>query len=176
MKRLILITVLIIVLGGACRENIDQSAAAPPLVDTLMTVLADLSEIVKTNQMQELMGLIDPDEAGLLQARSKLYGYSSLADYLRIQLDGWPDPDTLQFADIRLDKKYARLTLKGLGGSFGRKEQRIRYTFLLFKMHHSDWKIVAMTKLEKAAHDRYGNEITYFETDLPPKLRFPRAF
>jgi hypothetical protein len=71
---------------------------------------------------------------------------------------------------------YARLTMVGPGTRIGQDRERRRYTFLLFKRDGARWKLSAMSTLEKERYDPYGYEITYHETDLPPKLRFPRQF
>ena len=71
---------------------------------------------------------------------------------------------------------YARLEWTGGASSIGYREERVRYTFILFKRHNSGWKLAAISTLEKERYDPYGTELTYLETELPPKLRFPRLF
>ncbi len=174
-KRLILVLIAGGALSFAC-QPVDQqrSAVPPPLADTLMTVFADMTGIITGDLSEDFFDYIHPDESRTLHQIARQHGYSSLRAYLQNQLRGWPNPDTLRYSGIISNGTYARLALAGNGSSFGSSNRQVRYTFLLFKRSDQQWKLAAMAALEKEAQDVYGNAITYHETDLPTKLRFPR--
>jgi hypothetical protein len=175
MKNGLLALALAAGVGFSCQAVQDEQAGVPsPLADSLMSIFVDMTEAVRGNEPDRFFELVHPDEVHNLQAISRKHGYSSLKAYLRSQLHGWPDPDTLVFADITTTGSYARLALTGPGSRLGWGEERVRYTFLLFKRDGTQYKLAAMTGFEKERYDLYGHEITYHETDLPPKLRFPR--
>jgi len=177
MKRLLPIVALAAGLGVSCTVVKNQTAdVRPPLADTLWGEFSELTSALMEHRLNDFFALVDPDEAVKLQQITRQHGYSSLKAYLENQLRGWPDPDTLAFSDVISTEQYARLTIVGSGCSFRRGEQRLRYTFLLFKRSNEQWKLAAMSTLEKDRYDPYGYEISYHETDLPSRLRFPRVF
>lgn len=175
--RLVILAGIIAVIGIRCDQaEAPGISAAPPLADTLLTVFSDMTSALRANEPDSFFALIHPDDARSLQELSARHGYSSLKVYLQSQLHGWPDLDTLWYGDIRANGMYARLTMIGPGTRIGQDRERRRYTFLLFKRDGDRWKLSAMSTLEKERYDPYGYKVTYHETDLPPKLRFPRQF
>ena len=176
MARVLVVTVLAAGLGVACSSVQNQpTTTAPPLVDTLAAMFADMTDCVCQGDADGFLRRMHPDEVRQLRRISRRHGYSSLRAYLEGQLHGWPAMDTLKFAGLARNSKYARLALRGRGSRLGRGEESVRYTFLLFKRHGGEWRLAGMTALEKPQFDRYGHVISYYETDLPPKLRFPRV-
>ncbi len=142
-----------------------------------MTVFVEMSYTVrdeKDTDSDAFFEFVHPAEAEIFREIARQYGYSSLRAYLKNQLHGWPDPDTLMLAGAVSNGTWARLALSGNGTSFGRQKASTRYTFFLFKQHDRQWKLAAMATLERDREDLYGNALTFHETDLPPKLRFPK--
>ena len=133
-------------------------------------------EAVLDNDPDRFLALLDPTEKEDLADLTRRHGFSSLRTYLERQFVNWPDVDTLTYGGLTNTGNYARLTLVGRGSSFGRGGEKVRYTFLLFRRGQACWGLTAMASLEKERFDRYGYEVSYHETDLPPKLRFPRQF
>lgn len=175
--RILALALFSILLGTACRLTGNKAAAKePPLADTLRHVFAEMTTALTTGNSDDFFRLIHPDDRAQLRDISKRHGYSSLKAYLEGQMRGWPDPDTLAFADLITTGPYARLALWGAGTSYGHGRDLVRYTFLLFKQHNHEWRLSAMSSIEKESEDPYGYKVTYHETDLPSKLRFPRAW
>jgi hypothetical protein len=178
MKRLLAITLVCLILLG-CNTLTDERPkprARPPLADTLLSILAQLGEAARNDQADQFIGLLDSAEARRLARLTEQHGFASLRGYLQHQFANWPDPDTLAFSDLMADGRYARLALEGAGLRAGRRQEMVRYTFALFARADQDWKLAAVSSLEKPRYDRYGTELGYLETELPPKLRFPRLF
>jgi hypothetical protein len=166
---------IIAALGGSCKNaQPPPPVVSSPLADSLMAVFDEMTACIKGNRLEAFLQQVDPEEARKLRKITRQHGYSSLKAYLQSQLHGWPDPDTLIITDLIDDGRYARLTLFGLGGKARRGPARGRYTFLLFRQSEDQWRLAAMTALEKDREDPYGNPITWHETDLPAKLQFPR--
>lgn len=180
MYRLTLYMAVILLLGTipSCQMARTEISAAspPPLADSLMSVFGELHQAVLQDDLDRFLTILDPVEAANLKSLTRQRGFGSLAAYLRTQFSNWPELDTLQFESLVEERGYARLALIGPGSRLGFKTERTRYTFLLFKSRDQDWKLSAMTTIEKDRYDLYGHEITYHETDLPPRLRFPRRF
>ncbi len=99
-----------------------------------------------------------------------------MTPYLEARFGGWPNPDTLLLEDLTVEPPFARIALAGEASHIGANVERIRYTFLLFRRVKSAWKLAGVSAIEKDRYDRYGTELGYFETELPPTLRFPRLF
>jgi len=184
MRHLGLLLTCVIILTGAtaCEWRLEppptSQVEVTPLVDTLQAVFIDLHEATLTGDNEQFFGLLDPNESEELKRLVKQYGYISLKTYLERQFAQWPDLDTLELTEVRQAGRYARLTYSGFGTRFGYKAPRIRYTFLLYRRHVDGWRLTAVTDIERDQFDPYGYgyEFTVHETDLPPKLRFPRAF
>jgi hypothetical protein len=175
--KLIVLCVASLFIANACRTLDDPGTVTePPLADTLRAVFADMTTAITGGRADDFFKLMHPDDTAALRAICHQYGYSSLKAYLEGQMHGWPKVDTLSFADLVTTGPYARLALWGPGTSLGRDRSFIRYTFLLFKQHRHQWRLSAMSTLEKERSDPYGYQITYHETELPSKLRFPRAW
>lgn len=174
-----LLTILVGSVGwlGCNSNNSSQTDhnPRPVLADTLVAIFAEIKAAVMDDRAEDFVRFLDPIEAArLLPARKRRNG--SLGSYLRHRLAGWPDPDTLQFEDLIHEPPYARVALSGSAGRFGYRQERVRYTFVLFKRQQETWRIAAVSSLEKERLDPYGTELSYLETELPPKLRFPRLF
>lgn len=159
--------------GQGQKETL-RTQCSPVLVDSLTAVFDDLKEAVRENQPDMFLDLLDSAEAAHLQRLIRQHGYTSLKSFIGRQFDAWPDLDTLNFYELRRAGDYVRLSFTGRGTKFGYKTERVKYTFLLFRKSDQRWKLAAMTSLEKEQYDPYGYEIIYHETELPPKLRFPR--
>jgi len=160
-------------LGERDREEVKER---PPLADTLLAILSRLGDAARGNEPDQFIGLLDSAEADRLRKLTAKQGFHSLRGYLQYQFASWPDPDTLTFTDLVEQGPYARLALSGTGVGFGRRGGNVRYTFALFKKTDTTWRLAAVSSLEKPRFDPYGTEQDYFETELPPKLRFPRLF
>ena len=177
LTRILALALFSVLLGTACRLTENKAAVKePPLADTLRGVFAEMTQALAAGDSEGFFKLIHPDDRAQLRNISKRHGYSSLKAYLEGQMRGWPDPDTLVFADLITTGPYARLALWGRGTSYGRGRDLVRYTFLLFKQQDHQWRLSAMSSIEKEREDPYGYKVTYHETDLPSKLRFPRAW
>jgi len=179
MLRSIIITAAVAVITLSCRQDRDVSeppAAARALADTLVQILDRLRETAHTNRSEEFLGMLDSAEAVRLRHLASRNGFHSLRTYVEHLFAYWPDPDTLSLGDVVYNDPYARLTLTHdcEPGQF--REEAVRYTFVLFKKEEAEWRLAAISSLEKERFDPYGTEVGYLETELPPKLRFPRLF
>ena len=145
-----------------------------PLVDSLVATFKGMSVAIKHDREDVFRAFLDPDAEGQLQMATKQFGYTSLKTFLANQFGVWPDPDTLLVTGLVVEDAYARLTFLGYGRSVARKDYR--YTFALFRRTDKGWRLSALSWLEKPPVDKYGYPIGYHETELPPKLRFPRFF
>lgn len=159
-----------------CGQGQKEQLCVPALADSLTAVFDDLKEAWQENRSVEFFDLLDPAQAGKLLAVARQHGYASIRPLIGWQFGSWPDLDTLNFRELKEAQDYARLTFTGSGRKASYFPARIKYTFLLFRRTGGSWKLAAITSLEKQKRDRYGYEITYHETELPPKLRFPRLF
>lgn len=164
----------LILFGSSCKtgreaESVEESA----LTDSLLSIIDQVTTAVNDQRYPDFLELVDPDERGELEKMVTRYGYSSVKAYLDQQMHGWPNTDTLTLADLVWDSTHARLTFEGNGASFGLRPT-IRYTIMMLRHTSDGWRLTAMTSIEKEAEDRYGNRLTYHETELPSKLRFPR--
>jgi len=151
-------------------RNIDP----PAILDSLQVVYAEISEAVYAGDRKQFIDQLDPAEVASMQQLVQRHGYTSLGSYFAAQFVNWPKLDTLTFWDIKESGDYARVTYSGGGSELWHREPNIRYTFMLFHRYNGKWRLAAMSELESPRHDMYGYEINYHETDLPPKLRFPR--
>lgn len=177
---LLLLTVLVaLVFLGGCRDagqnSADSQSQPPPLGDTLVTVFEAIVSAATTDRSEDFRDFLVLSEAERLDRIRKSYGSVSLGWCLERQLGSWPDLDTLEFEDLVHRPPYARVAFSG-AGAFAAYQDRVRYTFLLFKQNDRDWRLAGVSSLEKDRFDRYGTELGYLETELPAQLRFPRLF
>jgi hypothetical protein len=161
---------------GLAPRKTAEKPEPPPLVDTLVMIFEELKEAAVGNRFEAFLDILDETEAARLRQLSRAHGFGSLRSYLEHQFAEWPDPDTLAFEDFFHRPPYARVALSGTGARMGRRNEFVRYTFLLFKWEHESWRLTAVSRFEKERFDPYGSELSYLETELPPKLRFPRLF
>jgi len=148
----------------------------PPLADTLVAIYADIKAAAVTERPDEFAKFLDTAETIRFVQANQSRRSGSLASYLRRRLASWPDPDTLDFEDLVYQPPYARIALSGPGSGSAYHQDRVLFTFVLFKMEQEHWRLAAFSSLEKERRDHYGTELSYLETELPPKLRFPRLF
>jgi len=167
------------VVAVSCQQKQAESQpppAAQALADTLVQILDRLRESAHSDRADEFLGMLDSAEAVRLRRMASRNGFGSLRTYVEHLFAHWPDPDTLRLGDVIHADPYARLTLTHHCAPGMYKEESIRYTFVLFKKEDSEWRLAAISSLEKERYDPYGTELSYLETELPPKLRFPRLF
>lgn len=165
---------LFLFLLAQCSEKqVQLHSVGTALADSLEAVVDRAMLAVEEKRYPDFMMLIDPNERPALEKMVNRQGYSSIKAYLDQQIHGWPHTDTLVVTDLVWDTAYARITFAGAGTNFGRKPT-VRYTIVMLRLTTRGWRLTAMTSFEKAAYDQYGNRLTYHETELPSKLRFPR--
>lgn len=172
-------TAYIVLIAAACYQQQEQAETTGPptaLADTLVQILDRLRETAHSNRAEEFLGLLDSAESVRLRSLAGRNGFSSLRTYVEHLFAYWPDPDTLAFGDLIRDDPYARLSLISEVEPGHYKDEAVRYTFVLFKKEQAEWRLAAISCLEKERYDPYGTELSYLETELPPKLRFPRLF
>ncbi|HOD66293.1 MAG TPA: hypothetical protein PLR32_03850 [candidate division Zixibacteria bacterium] len=175
---------VILLLGSALACSVAENRTAaphselPPVIDTLRGLFDELQQAVLQGQPERFSALLDPAQADTLEKLIRKHGYLSLRSYIERQFARWPNLDTLQLYEIKESGDYIRLTYAGPGTSFGAHRERVRYTFLLYKRIKGTWRLAAVTDFESDRYDPYGYgcELSYHETDLPPRLRFPRLF
>ncbi|UCC44445.1 MAG: hypothetical protein JSU65_00500 [Candidatus Zixiibacteriota bacterium] len=153
-----------------------QSTENVALADSLRAVFQEVRVAMIDGRPEEFLALLDQEEIPELKRLARKHGFRSLKTYLGSRYANWPDLDTLRYGGLVTSPGYARLTLVGTGESFGQTRERLRYTVLLFRYQADGWKLAATATFDLDRYDPYGHEITYHETDLPPKLRFPRQF
>lgn len=178
MRRLGCLILLLMPLLVRCSnvQTSEQSGARPALADTLVTIFEELKQAAQADHSESFLGMLDTASAAQFDAQASRIGFRSLRTYVEHQFQNWPDPDTLSFVDLKTENDYARLGLQGSAGRIGVREDRVRWTFLLFRKESDEWRLAAVSSMEKGKFDRYGTRLSYFETELPPRLRFPRAF
>ena len=172
----ILLLLSILICSCSSQEKAERVETRPALADTLVSVFEQLKQAALVNQSGSFLDMLDTVSAKQFQAKASRIGFSSLRTYVEHQFQNWPDPDTMSFVDLVAESDYARLSLQGSAGRFGSRRDRIRWTFLLFHKEADSWRLSAVSSMEKGRFDRYGTKLSYFETELPPRLRFPRAF
>ena len=174
----ILMTILIATLPLSRCGNEPLTLVRPglPMVDSLLATYAAVREAAESSDVDRLLALMEPGDADMLRSQAPKHGYNSLRSYLSYQMSGWPDPDTLSIIGVKRYGRFARLTFAGQAVPATWKSSAIRYTMILFKEHNGQWRFSAITNVEKDRYDHYGQEITFQDTDYPPKFRFPRLF
>ena len=164
---------------GACRDArqtaADGQSAPPPLGDSLVSIFEEIVSAAVTDRSEDFKDLLASSEAERLGRISRGYGGVSLGWCLERQLGSWPNLDTLTFEDLVHKPPYARVAFTG-AAPLARYDDRVRYTFLLFRQSDSGWRLAGVSSLEKDRYDQYGTELGYLETELPGQLRFPRLF
>ncbi len=174
MRHITLGTALLIAISGCTTTDSDQIAQQPLLADSLSTIYGTLKEATVTNNPDDFFACLDPLEAYHIKMLASTNGYRQVKSFIERKYALLPDLDTLNFHELKRAGDYVRLTYIGSGTSLGYRKERARFTFLLFREFKSAWKLSAVSSIERDRFDRYGYEITYHETDLPPKFRFPR--
>jgi hypothetical protein len=164
---------LLAVIPQCSEKPIQLHSVRTALADSLVAVVDRAMAAVEQQRFPDFMQLIDPKVRPELDRMVTRQGYSSLKAYLAQQMHGWPQTDTLVVTDLVWDTAYARITFSGAGTKYGRKPT-VRYTIVMLKLTQQGWRMNAMTSFEKEAYDQYGNRLTFHETELPSKLRFPR--
>lgn len=171
-----LIFLAVAVAYGSLSDEKEVTLPPPPLVDTLAGIFDEVRQAALDNDAKKFLSMLDPVQADDLERLSQRNGFKSLRTYLETQFVNWPDIDTMTYGNLVTWNEYARLHYTGGGTRIGHRTKKTRYTCFLFRRHDSGWKLEAMTALEKDSYDPYGWAIVLHETDLPPKLRFPRLF
>ncbi len=178
----LLAAVTVLAVSLACSEAQNQTSVPvstqPAVVDTLRVIFDELQQAVLLGQPERFRNLLDPAQADTLRKLIRKHGYLSLRSYIERQFANWPNLDTLELYQIKQSGDYVRLAYKGPGSHFGHRQPWVRYTFLLFKHHRESWRLAGVSSIEAEQFDPYGYgyELSYHETDLPPRLRFPRLF
>jgi hypothetical protein len=171
--------IALVVLAGliGCREAGDKTADSepPPLGDTLSTIYEAIVTAATTDRHENFRKMLVLSETQRLDRIRENYGAMSIGWCLERQLGSWPNLDTLVFEDLVHQPPYARVSFSG-AGAYAAYDDRVRYTFLLFRQNDTGWRLAGVSSLEKDRFDRYGTELGYLETELPSQLRFPRLF
>jgi hypothetical protein len=163
-----------------CGSEAEQAAVqisppVPALADTLIYTFRQIRLAAEQHDQGRLFELIDTtgsSEAYQVGQPSRVRRPKE--PYWR-RLTRWPATDTLVFHQLVAEPPYARLALEG-SGSYLNGDDAVCYTVLLFREVDDGWVLTAGTALERRRHDRFGNHLTFHETDLPSNLRFPRLF
>jgi len=179
-RQLLVLVCLFAATWSGCSEEpgteVSQIAAKPPLADTLVAIFHELKAAALSDRANDLVSLLDSAEARRLRRVCGHYSLPGLRQYLETRFAGWPDPDTLTLEDFTFQPPYARVAFAGAGSEIGYRYERVRFTFLLFRQVSDNWRLTAISTLEKDRYDRYGTSVSFLETELPSSLRFPRLF
>ena len=157
-------------------SDVAQVTEKPPLADTLVAIFHELKAAALSDRANDLITLLDSAEARKLRRVCGHYSLPGLRQYLETRFAGWPDPDTMSLEDLTVEPPYARIALAGAAEQVGRRDERVRFTFLLFRQVSQNWRLAAVSTLEKNRYDRYGTPLGFLETELPSTFRFPRLF
>lgn len=180
MRQLLVLACLFAATWSSCSEEpgtgFSQIAEKPPLADTLVAIFHELKAAALSDRANDLVSLLDSAEARRLRRVCGHYSLPGLRQYLESRFAGWPDPDTLTFEALTFQPPYARIAFAGAGSQMGRRDERVRFTFLLFRQVSDNWRLTGVSTLEKDRYDRYGTSVSFLETELPSSLRFPRLF
>ncbi|MCX6835875.1 MAG: hypothetical protein NTW07_12255 [candidate division Zixibacteria bacterium] len=180
MRQILVLVCLFAATWSGCSEKpgtgYSQIVDKPPLADTLVAIFHELRAAALSDRANDLVTLLDSAEARRLRRVCGHYNLPGLRQYLESRFAGWPEPDTLTLEDLIFQPPYARIAFAGAGSQMGRQEERVRFTFLLFRRVAQDWRLTAISTLDKDRYDRYGTPISFLETELPSSLRFPRLF
>ena len=165
---------LLAAIAGCTVAEKEPVAEVPVLADSLSSVYGELKQATSDNRSDDFFACLDPIEAYHIKKLAVSNGYRKVKSFIERKYAYLPDLDTLSFHEIKRAGDYVRLTYVGAGTRLGYRTERARFTFLLFRDCDDGWKLSAMSSIERDRFDQYGYEITYHETDLPPKFRFPR--
>lgn len=177
MKKILIILQLIIILVCCYSFELDNykpDEKLPALADSLSLSCVQIKHLVDNYNISTFLKMIDPEESKKLKQIASLAKVKDKMNYIRAGFVDLPNIDTLEFYDLTNSKDFVRLTYVGDGSSFGRKQDYINYSFFLFHRHGEFWKFMAYSSFEKKRQDFYGHKLTYHETDLPPRFRFPK--
>jgi hypothetical protein len=179
-RRLFVMISLMGAIGYGCTARSESEAAQAreksPLADTLVAIFHEMKAAALSDRANDLVSLLDSAEARKLRRVCGHYSLPGLRQYLETRFAGWPDPDTLTLEDLTVQPPYARIALAGSAEAVGHQDDRIRFTFLLFRQVSQNWRLSAVSTLEKDRFDRYGTRLGFHETELPSQFRFPRLF
>lgn len=180
MRQLLVLVCIFAASWSGCSDKpgtgFSQIAEKPPLADTLVAIFHELRAAALSDRANDLITLLDSAEARRLRRVCGHYNLPGLRQYLETRFAGWPEPDTLTLEDLTFQPPYARIAFVGAGSQMGQRDKRVRFTFFLFRQVSQDWRLAAVSTLEKDKYDRYGTQQSFFETELPSSLRFPRLF
>lgn len=161
--------------GAGCQKQPMSQAVLPPLADSLKAVYSDVRMAMYSDSLARFLNLLDPLEGRHVDKLARSNGFKSVRSFLLRRYGRMPNLDSLHFEQVKNSPSYARMTFTGGRTQPGIQKPRIRYNFILFRKHDDQWKFSAFMAIEKDRYDRYGRENGYHETELPPKLRFPRV-
>ncbi|MFQ5499386.1 MAG: hypothetical protein ACE5FH_06915 [Candidatus Zixiibacteriota bacterium] len=146
------------------------------MADSLITSFHQLRGLVTQSDTGRLESYLDELQLAELRQLARKRGFFSFRSFLRHQAQGWPNLDTLSLVEIRNVHRYVRLSFQGSADWSHTRTASSIYTYLLYRQTDDGWRLAGMTDIERARVDQYGYRISVHETDLPPRLRFPRAF
>lgn len=173
---LLMLTALLSGCGNeAGQKEVQISPPVPALADTLIYTFNQIRLAAEGHNEGRLFEIIDTtgfSEAYQVARPSRVRRPKE--PYWQ-RLTRWPATDTLVFHQLVAEPPYARLALEG-PGSYLNGDDAVCYTVLLFRQANDGWVLTAGSALERCRHDRFGNTLTFHETDLPSNLRFPRLF
>ena len=127
----------------AVSEGGEPSDENPPLADTLSQTFSQLRQVALQRREDLLPVYMSHDVLTELRDSLSGQGYVTVSDYLSLAYRDIPDPDTLLVAGLTTGNGYARLSLKGRGYRWLRRQEMVRYTFVLFRYEDKSWKFVA---------------------------------
>lgn len=148
-----------------------------PMTMKLLETYNELRQAAEISDIDSVIKLLDPIDAKALGDLTRENGFNSLQSYLSKRMSGWPNPDTLSILGVTSNGNLARITFAGMGNLVGSPSDRVCYTGILFRRQNdSSWSVAAITSVEKDRYDHFGQEMSFHETDYPPRFRFPRKF
>jgi len=180
--KIILPAVLCLSFYGCGQQTRETTCLPAPLnepnslTDSLMSVYNNMKTAVKNNDMKSFYNYLDPEKTHDFISVINRFNPRNLATDINRKVSTWPALDTLQIYEIKNNENYIRLSFTGMSYYSRYDDQRIRYTFLLFKRINNQWRLSTVSSLEKELYGLYGYVTTYHETDLPAGMRFPRMF
>ena len=158
---------------GCNEANLVQSVETD-LVDSLEITFNNVRVSLENREADQFIDLMEPAEADRIKAAADAKGYTTLSRFIERRLNGCPDLDTLDFFESKQSDNWVRLTYTYVESSRNKRNELVRYTFILFHKEADQWKLSAVNYLDKERYDSYGSLLSFHETELPLKLRFPR--
>ena len=178
-----LITFVLCLYISGCGQQTNETSSLPisinepnSLTDSLMTVYGNIITAVKNDDIKSFYNYLDPEKTKQFISGINKFNPRNLASDINRKISSWPALDTLQIYEIKQNENYIRLSFTGMPYYSRYDDQRIRYTFLLFKKINNQWRLSTISSFDKELYGLYGYVTTYHETDLPSGLRFPRMF